>query len=1292
MLMIQGQMGVIRTKCLGFLVVLLFASFAVSSDYTKDEEEECLNQLLDPATGKIDGNLAELLWMSCKQDLHNLKEAFEDPKLHLLEETRSSANDIDKKCHPLGKESFQKLINVLHPKLKRSVSDCIRKNKLLFQESGKDSGFKTCYPRYSESLIRWCEVSRRSLTTQTFAVDSTSNLGPPSPRSSAPAPSLSYESPDSSTDLSLSVKLSTPQLTIHKKQAEVEEEGELEEEESEEEEGSVIIIACVATAGVTSLIALVVLFFCCHNDSESSLNDESPLLSLRSDAPGDSFHADESSKESSLQKNASTNGIESDALQISLDGESSDGNAGNASAESSEAPGNAGSQVPLPPGKAGPDGLPPLNPPPAKDAPQPPPPANAPPPPPPPSAGPRPPPPPAPPGAPPPPPPKGGAPPPPPSKGGAPPPPPSKGGAPPPPPSKGGAPQRPPPSLGSNAPRPPVGLGRGPGSGDAKAKLKPFFWDKVANTPEQGQVWNHIKAGSFQFNEEKIETLFGYAPVEKSKSDKKESSKKEPQFVQLLDAKKAQNLSILLKALNVTSEEVSDALVEGNELPTELVQTLLKMAPTQEEELKLRLYTGEITKLGPAERFLKVLVDIPHAYKKMETLLYMCSLHDELTASRESFQILESACKELKSSRLFLKLLEAVLKTGNRMNDGTFRGGAMAFKLDTLLKLSDVKGVDGKTTLLHFVVQEIIRAEGLRAARAARESKSFSSIKSDDLLEDVPPDGEEHYRSLGLLKVTNLSSELEYVKKAAALDAENLTSTVSRIGQEMVKARNFLNTEMKDSGENSGFHDILKSFVQNAEADVMSLLEEEKKVMELVKSTGDYFHGNVKKDEGLRLFTVVRDFLIILDKVCREVKDAPIKPPPKKQVSNASTTSESPVAPPTPDPHAAPPPSPDPHAAPPPPVPRPVPPPSPDPRQKLANALSQQRLDNSSSDSSSDENNASSTSESLVAPPFPDPHAAPPPPVPRPVPPPSPDPRQKLANALSQQRLDNSSSDSSSDENNASSTSESLVAPPFPDPHAAPPPPVPRPVPPPSPDPRQKLANALSQQRLDNSSSDSSSDENDASCTSESLVEPPLPDPHAAPPPHVPRPLPPPSPDPRQKLANALSQQRLDNSSSDSSSDENNASCTFESLVAPTLPDPRAAPPPPVPRPVPPPSSDPRQKLANALSQQRLDNSSSDSSSDENDASCTSESLVAPPLPHPRAASPPSSDPHAAPSPSSDPHAAPSPSPDPHAAPPPPVPRPVPPPFSDPRQKLANALSQQRVDNSSSDSSSDENS
>ena len=59
MLMIQGQMGVIRVNCLVFLVNLLCVSLAVSLDYMKVGEEAFLNQLVDPETGEIDENLVK---------------------------------------------------------------------------------------------------------------------------------------------------------------------------------------------------------------------------------------------------------------------------------------------------------------------------------------------------------------------------------------------------------------------------------------------------------------------------------------------------------------------------------------------------------------------------------------------------------------------------------------------------------------------------------------------------------------------------------------------------------------------------------------------------------------------------------------------------------------------------------------------------------------------------------------------------------------------------------------------------------------------------------------------------------------------------------------------------------------------------------------------------------------------------------------------------------------------------------------------------------------------------------
>lgn len=84
-------------------------------------------------------------------------------------------------------------------------------------------------------------------------------------------------------------------------------------------------------------------------------------------------------------------------------------------------------------------------------------------------------------------------------------------------------------------------------------------------------------------------------------------------------------------------------LLPGNELPTSLLQALLKMQPTTDEELKLRLYTGDLALLGPAEQFLKELIDIPFAYKRMDVLLFMSLLHEDVSIIKESFATLEAS-------------------------------------------------------------------------------------------------------------------------------------------------------------------------------------------------------------------------------------------------------------------------------------------------------------------------------------------------------------------------------------------------------------------------------------------------------------------------------------------------------------------------------------------------------------------------------------------------------------------------------------------------------------------------
>ncbi|XP_024018695.1 formin-like protein 5 [Morus notabilis] len=941
-------MGVLRTSCFIVLAILLCAWSSRSSDEKKNSEEVLLRQLVDPASGEIDGNLAEELWFYCKLDVIHLKEFVKELDLRFPKEIFSRTYGIDPKGLSLARENIEKSISFLHPQVKHTLLECLQKHNILLRDSGEDSGSRSWYSKYFESIFPGDNVPRRYLQTISGAPAPSSATGSPSP-SPGPAPSPSQPpssdppAPSPRTQFSPPV-VNDPDLGVPPAENSSSSPGSDVQPDKKSNSHRAVIIAVAVTASVT-FVVVALFFLCCGGfckpGSKVGRNDERPLLSLSlsdfSVGSSPKFYAfGNSTKEEGLGQQSFGNNSSQNRMGSSLDGNfhmassvihtsfnNTVSTTGASEFKTFDVFNNTNPQVPNPPLKPPPGrvvptpmGMGPLKPPPGRADPLPPeppssfkPPSSKPSPPPRPSSKP-----------PPPPPvpqpsqkPAGSQGPPPPPKPSPPPPPsPLPSGSstgprpPPPPPPKGGVPPRPPQlPLGPKGARPPPPAPKHPlnasssegadleGEADApKAKLKPFFWDKVLANPDHSMVWHQIKSGSFQFDENMIETLFGYAATDKGKSEQKKNSPSQdpsPQFIQIIDPKKSQNLAILLRALNVTIEEVCDALREGNELPLEFLESLLKMTPTTDEELKLRMFNGELSQLGPAERFLKVLVDIPFAFKRLEALLFMSTLTEEVAIAKESFATLEVACKELKNSRLFLKLLEAVLKTGNRMNDGTFRGGAQAFKLDTLLKLSDVKGTDGKTTLLHFVVQEIIRSEGIRAARVARENRSLSSIKSDDLLEESSNDVEEHYRSLGLQVVSGLGNELEYVKRAALLDADSLTGTVAKLGQSLLKTRKFLNSEMKNLEKDGGFCQTLENFVQNAEVEISVLLEEEKRITALVKSTGDYFHGNAGKDEGLRLFIIVRDLLIMLDKTCREVREAQKKRSkvPKKETSSS---------------------------------------------------------------------------------------------------------------------------------------------------------------------------------------------------------------------------------------------------------------------------------------------------------------------------------------------------------------------------------------------------------------------
>ncbi|KAJ1406280.1 Tensin-type phosphatase domain [Sesbania bispinosa] len=399
-------------------------------------------------------------------------------------------------------------------------------------------------------------------------------------------------------------------------------------------------------------------------------------------------------------------------------------------------------------------GAPPPPPPPMRGAPPPPPPApgcGAPPPPPPPpflpsSGAPPPPPlpsmsrappPPPPPmyGAPPPPPPpmRGAPPPPPPAPGcGAPPPPPPPGGrGPPPPPPPGArppcAPAPPGPPGGAPPPPPPLGskgavgadprgrgrgLARLPGAGAAatrRSSLKPLHWSKVTRAL-QGSLWEELQRHgepqiAQEFDVSELEKLFSAnvpKPADsggKSGGQRKSAGSKTDK-VHLIDLRRANNTEIMLTKVKMPLPDMMAAVLAMDEsvLDVDQVENLIKFCPTKEEMELLKGYTGDKEKLGKCEQ-----MKVPRVESKLRVFSFKIQFGTQIKEFKKSLNTVNSACDEVRNSLKLKEIMKKILYLGNTLNQGTARGSAVGFKLDSLLKLTDTRASNSKMTLMHYL-------------------------------------------------------------------------------------------------------------------------------------------------------------------------------------------------------------------------------------------------------------------------------------------------------------------------------------------------------------------------------------------------------------------------------------------------------------------------------------------------------------------------------------------------------------------------------------------------------------
>ncbi|PSR96629.1 Formin-like protein [Actinidia chinensis var. chinensis] len=161
---------------------------------------------------------------------------------------------------------------------------------------------------------------------------------------------------------------------------------------------------------------------------------------------------------------------------------------------------------------------------------------------------------------------------------------------------------------------------------------------------------------------------------------------------------------MLTKVKMPLSDMMAAALaMDESILDADQVENLIKFSPTKEEMELLKGYTGDKENLGKCEQFFLELMKVPRVESKLRVFLFKILFNSQISEFKKSLNTVNSACEEVRNSMKLKEIMKKILYLGNTLNQGTARGSAIGFKLDSLLKLTDTRATNNKMTLMHYL-------------------------------------------------------------------------------------------------------------------------------------------------------------------------------------------------------------------------------------------------------------------------------------------------------------------------------------------------------------------------------------------------------------------------------------------------------------------------------------------------------------------------------------------------------------------------------------------------------------
>ncbi|KAJ4980766.1 hypothetical protein NE237_031603 [Protea cynaroides] len=175
---------------------------------------------------------------------------------------------------------------------------------------------------------------------------------------------------------------------------------------------------------------------------------------------------------------------------------------------------------------------------------------------------------------------------------------------------------------------------------------------------------------------------------------------------------------------------------------------------------------------------------VPRVESKLIVFSFKIQFVSQTRDFRKSLDTVNTACDEVRKSVKLKEVMKRILYLGNTLNQGTARGSAIGFKLDSLLKLIDTRASNSKMTLMHYLCKVL-------------------ASKTPELLD--------------------FHQDLVRMESASKIQLKSLAEEMQAITKGLEKVKQELRASENDGPVSEVFRKTLKEFIGVSETEVASL-------------------------------------------------------------------------------------------------------------------------------------------------------------------------------------------------------------------------------------------------------------------------------------------------------------------------------------------------------------------------------------------------------------------------------------------------------------------------------------